>query len=465
MAENFEQKNREEASPEVAEVSLLERFGAEQYRSKMVYDAIEASEAKNTEQQAEKERISKIAKECHDWNEAIYEKKSKADFSPSDLYAVRENYAKIQKALAIEGNESAEVALYKKQLAATFAKQGLRLPHFERVVFSSNKTIQDKPIDAVVEGEVLTLSLQNTQGLKGKLLLEDLLPTNVEKISYNGREYSKKNGRFMAEGVEFSPAYTRDGETITVLQVAASQSAEERQNSEGAREKQMLDTRSEETVKTIKEAIVDGKDPSSLTADIHDIDSFVGAFKKIFSALFSNFSGIWDALKGFFGKDGNLELGKSGLGGKFRDALFSDKVSLSSIASTGIEYSESGTTLCSWTVVRTCSELFGIELPRGNAYDVRDQYAAGTLDNAKQYIDGGDAFGKYEGSANLFDIFTTSSSQYGHRILGFRKGDDIYVLDPYTTKSNAPLLLSEYTAQTERQVVGVAFYEMPKNIV
>jgi len=454
------------------ESTFMEKLSLEQLKGKRVAKVLSEYPSDNENEKNIATQSAEKVQEQLTWIDDILSKKESGKFSSSDLYVLRNCYAKIREEVAVKTDDTAENGLARKKIMQTLLDKGAFLPSFEQVIFSLSSREWKKAegplkIENLSEGDVLKIALgASNRALAGKLLLEDLLPIEVTSIRFNGKEYIRKDGKFICtiEKDESGAVYTKEGDEITILKIRNDVSTAEKAQEQTHRTNQMTNTRVQETQKEVVDAIKSGKNPASLSLNEKDVAFFFAAFNNLFKTLFGDFGGILDALKSAF-SGGKLDMRKTGLGGKFREVLSGNKISLASISSPGIEYSESGTTLCSWTVVRSAQEIFGKDLPMGNAYDVRDQYANGSLSGAEKYISGSDAFSKYEGESNLFDVFTTSSSSYGHRVCGFRQGQQIYILDPYTTKTNNPLTLDEYRARSGREVVGVAFHKVDKTVV
>lgn len=128
------------------------------------------------------------------------------------------------------------------------------------------------------------------------------------------------------------------------------------------------------------------------------------------------------------------------------------------------ERSNKGTTLCAKTAWSN-AQNFGINLPRGNAYDAARETpissafkkTVGSVDQPKKISTD---FSKFASDSNFADIYTTSKSQYGHRAIAFLNQSDHqrYVLDPYSNKQKTdPIPLMEY--QEKRGVIQANFYK------
>lgn len=61
--------------------------------------------------------------------------------------------------------------------------------------------------------------------------------------------------------------------------------------------------------------------------------------------------------------------------------------------------------------------------------------------------------------ANFADVFTGSKSQYGHRCVAFKRGEQWYVLDPYVNKTTDPVPLAQYPRAG--QIRKAALYTLP----
>ncbi|MCK9467041.1 MAG: hypothetical protein M0P94_01820 [Candidatus Absconditabacterales bacterium] len=133
--------------------------------------------------------------------------------------------------------------------------------------------------------------------------------------------------------------------------------------------------------------------------------------------------------------------------------------------------SASGVTWCSATA-RFNSESFGLNLPRGDAYNAGKEPGKACLktipsnkfdkkpQNSWSNLSLSDFNDQKDEKINFADIYTNSQSGYGHRVVGFKDNlGQWYVLDPYTNVNglnDKPKKLEDYMGK--RQIKKVHFY-------
>ena len=159
---------------------------------------------------------------------------------------------------------------------------------------------------------------------------------------------------------------------------------------------------------------------------------------------------------------------------QFREGYIGSLPKSFPVKSAPFERSESWCTLCARTAWKN-GQTFGVNLQRGNAYDAARmspisssfQKKIGSVDK-KEYLHSD--FSALSPGSNFADIYTTSSSKYGHRAVAFLNQRDgkRYVLDPYPKwmgRSTQPVTLDDYQKKTNRKILQANFYKSEYYVV
>jgi len=136
-------------------------------------------------------------------------------------------------------------------------------------------------------------------------------------------------------------------------------------------------------------------------------------------------------------------------------------------------------TQCAATARQNAKRAFNLDMPHGNMFVATREYQSGKC----AAISGYRAFEEFSSQTipnlashqdvNVVDIMITSrgkNAKYGHRAMGFRKGSEWFVLDPYRTGNQvSPIPFDEYHKKISQsqgtKIVGMAYYQSEKKVV
>ena len=292
--------------------------------------------------------------------------------------------------------------------------------------------------------------------INGIIQANIVIPKNVKEVDVGWVRYTRTKEWFFNPNADEPYLFLKSWQRMTVKKVSADIDVLEKADNE----KRYKDYRTQEFQRTILEWIKSDSDKISLpTWDKEDITLALWAFTMLFGFLFK-----WFGLDSIF-KSWSRTLDISNK--EMKSAITNNEAALDKtkvlpfnrIFSSWFKRSSSGTTLCSRTAREDAMSLFWLTFPRWDAIEVQKSYWNRWSKMIEPSWDN-----------NVADIFTWSKSIYWHRLLGFKRWNEWYVLDPYTTWwSNVPMRLAEYEINVckrmSRPIKKIVLYKSEKTVV
>lgn len=295
---------------------------------------------------------------------------------------------------------------------------------------------------------------KNTK-LDWEISLNYILPKEVAEIEVNWNKYTRTSAGFVNIEAEDDFLLAYNDQKIKILKLDNEPKVKEAKEELYNTYKKI---RKDEAKKIILDAVEKKSKKLPLpTKDKEDNEIFENSFSWLFGSLIKFFEKIfkWDFFDLFWD---NWEISEK-IEWNEEDLKAKKIMPLNRILSQWIRRNPAtGTTICSVSAREDAARYFNLKLPRWNAIDVQNSYPTDNKDFENCWEN------------NVADVFVKSKSQYWHRALGFRKWNDWYILDPYTTWNNkSPVRLEDY----EREVCGtkrmpitkVVFYKSDVRVV
>lgn len=282
-----------------------------------------------------------------------------------------------------------------------------------------------------------------------------VLPKEVQEVEFAWIKYVRTPEGFLNKDSENPFLLLQSGQKLKITKIQIYTDFEEEKKQNELRYKKQRQQESQELIlNSVKKWDKEIKLPSS---NKEDIAVALNTFWLLFTGIFKLFG--LDKL--FNSKFWTIKLdGKVGetIKKHEQELDLNKQIPFDRVFGSWIKRSSSGTTLCARTAREDAANIFGVKLPAGNAIDVQNSYKTTNKEFESSWEN------------NFADIFTGSKSKYGHRLIGFKKWWEWFVLDPYPTGwINYPIKLDDYEKNVckrmWRPIKKVVLYKSEKSVV